>query len=153
MFDLQKVIKEYTDALTQFEKEHASTTLQFGTSDSAMESRFPTGRMELEDKIKMLEDQIADLKKRLKSLKDLVTKKQQKSDTVTTHSAVNMVLDGESGWFLVSEDISDFKNGIISVETVLGKHILNAPVGEKTIKTENNDMIYVHIKDVIALVD
>ena len=151
MFDIRKLIEKYTDELNSVQNDHKDTLLKFGTSDGAMESRFPTGRTELETTLKVIEDKIADLTQKIEHLLSLVEKKQQPSDTVTEQSAVKLMLDGNEGWYLISTKISDYTNGVISVETTLGKHLVSSKLGQKSIGDDN--IMVVHIKDVIALVD
>ncbi len=152
MFDIQQLIEKYTDELSSIQHEHTNTLLKFGSSDSAMESRFPTGRTELETTLKVIEDKLADLTQKIEHLLSLQSKKQRPSDTVTEPSAVRLMLDGNEGWYLINSTISDYTNGVISIDTTLGKHLVKSKVGEKHIG-EGDETLIVHIKDVIALVD
>lgn len=152
MFDIQKLIEKYTDELSKIQNEHKNTLLKFGSSDSAMESRFPTGRTELETTLKVIEDKLADLTQKIEHLLDLQSKKQHQTDTVTEQSAVKLMLDGSEGWYLINSAISDYSNGVISIDTTLGKHLLKSKIGEKHVGNGDETLV-VHIKDVIALVD
>lgn len=152
MFDIQKLIEKYTDELSRIQAEHKTTLLKFGTSDGAMESRFPTGRTELETTLKVIEDKLADLTQKIEHLLALQSKKQYPTDTVTEQSAVKLMLDGNEGWYLINSTISDYSNGVISVDTTLGKHLVKSKLGEKHIG-DGDETLIVHIKDVIALVD
>jgi transcription elongation GreA/GreB family factor len=152
VFDIQKLIEKYTDELSKIQNEHKNTLLKFGSSDSAMESRFPTGRTELETTLKVIEDKLADLTQKIEHLLDLQSKKQHQTDTVTEQSAVKLMLDGSEGWYLINSAISDYSNGVISIDTTLGKHLLKSKIGEKHVGNGDETLV-VHIKDVIALVD
>lgn len=152
MFDIKKLIEKYTDELSRIQQEHKDTLLKFGSSDDAMESRFPTGRTELETTLKIIEDKLADLTQKIEHLLSLEEKKKTPSDVVTEQSVVNLMLNDSEGWYLISSTISDYSNGVISIDTTLGKHLLQSPIGKKQIDNGEQTLV-VHIKDVIALTD
>jgi len=152
VFDIQKLIETYTDELSRVQADHKATLLKFGTSEVVMESHFPTRKTELETTLKAIENTLADLTRKIEHLLALQSKKQYPSDTVTEQSAVKLMLNGNEGWYLINSTISDYSNGVISVDTTLGKHLVKSKLGEKQIGNGDETLI-VHIKDVIALID
>ncbi len=153
MFDIDTLLQKYNLNLHDLQTDLMKTKLKFGESDGAMQSRFPTGRTELETQLQMLEDSVNDLKEKIAHLSGLKNKKTEISDKVLSESHVNLEINGEEGWFLVNEKVSDYANGVISVETVLGKHLVNSQKGEKHIKHEDDSVLVIHIKDIIVLRD
>ncbi len=153
MFDIDTLLTKYGLNLHSLQTDLMKTRLKFDESDGAMQSRFPTGRTELETQLKMLEENVEDLKAKIAHLSGLKSKKTEVSETILSESHVNLEINGEEGWFLVNEKVSDYANGVISVETVLGKHLVNSPKGEKHIKHEDDSLLVVHIKDIIVLKD
>lgn len=151
MFDIDNLLQKYNIKLNELQKELLQVQVKFGESDGAMQSRFPTGRTELETSLQLLEDRITDLKDKMLHLTGLKAKKTEFSEKVLSESHVNLEINGEEGWFLLNEKVSDFENGVISVETVLGKHLVNSEKGEKHIKHEDDSLLVVHIKDIIVL--
>jgi transcription elongation GreA/GreB family factor len=151
MFDIEHLIRKYDAKLLDLEQSLADLQKKFGESDGAMQSRFPTGRTELETQLKIIEDGIHDLKERILHLTGLKSKKTEMSERVLSESHVNLEINGEEGWFLLNERVSDFANGVISVETVLGKQLVNSEKGEKHVKHEDDSLLVVRIKDIIVL--
>ena len=152
MFDIDTLLSKYDLKLKNLESDLKSFQLQFGESDGAMQSRYPTGRTELESKIQIIEDGIQDIKNKILHLTGLKSKKTEYSEKVLSQSHVNLEINGEEGWFLLNENISDYANGVISIETVLGKQLVNSEKGEKKIEHEGSILV-VRIKDIIVLKD
>lgn len=151
MFDIDQLLQKYETKLKTLEQNLSDIQLKFGESDGATQSRFPTGRTELETQLKIIEEGISDLKDRVLHLTGLKSKKTEFSETILSESHVNLEINGEEGWFLLNEKVSDFANGVISVETVLGKQLVNAQKGQKHIKHEDDSLLIITIKDIIVL--
>lgn len=151
MFDIELLLQKYENKLLDLQQSLKELQKKFGESDGTMQSRYPTGRTELETQLKVIEDSIHELKEQILHLTGLKSKKTEFSEKVLTESHVNLEINGEDGWFLLNEKVSDFANGVISVETILGKQLVNSSKGEKHIKHEDDSMLVVKIKDIIVL--
>ena len=112
---LDKLRNDLKRSTEQLEK----ITKELGLADSAKESRFPTGRVELEDKIKILDNAVRDIKGQLRSLEK-------------AKRMVRVEMDGE-----VKELILVDSNGNLSLGTVSGR----SPFGKQIHKAKKGDII------------
>lgn len=138
------LIIKYEQKADDLENDLNKKKLEIGGADSGKESRYPTGRVELEDTIMQMENRLFEVKSLLKSLKDLPIP--APSGKVTLGSIVTLNISGESKDFVVIKGEGNFSEGILSVESPLGKAVIDKKPGEKVqIGNSNTDIGVIRI--------
>jgi len=137
---IEKLITGYSQQIINLKREVSKELLKVGTSDSAKESRYPTGVQERETEISYLRERLFhynNLVKELKSLPLNITK----SNKVCIGTTATLMINNDSNLeVLLLKNNGDLNNGVISVKSPIGKAIFGKKVGE-TVTLENNSKV------------
>jgi len=102
--------------------------LQLVDADSAKESRFPTGRVELEDEIDMLQKKLVSLEE---AVIDINSIKKSDGDAVSVGKNVKVRVLDEEMEFFISNSFADFDLNILSKNAPLVSKIIGCKKGDK----------------------
>lgn len=128
--DLTSLITFYAQQLEDLRKKLDQKRFSLGEADSAKESRFPTGRVELESEIKMLEDKLVSCEKLLYQLRNVATGK-TKATAIQNGVFATLRLDNEQADYFFVETGGDLTNNILSLNSPLGQEALGLKIGDK----------------------
>ncbi len=122
------LVEKYINKVTDLEKVLKTKRFDIGEADSGKESRFPTGRVELEDQIQQIENNLFEAKNLLKLLRELPP--DQDKNLIIIGSTVTLELEGTPKTFLLIKGAGNFNEGILSIDSPLGKSVLGKGSGE-----------------------
>jgi transcription elongation GreA/GreB family factor len=138
----QKILKKLEEQKERTQKQLEYKRMQLGEADSAKESRFPTGRNELEDQILVLQNKLESLKDAIKDLNEI---KKAGSGVVSVGSTVKIKQNDEEMEFFVSNRFADLNLGVLSVGSPVVKSILGRKKGD--VVSFGDDGTFIRIMD------
>ena len=124
----------------KLKKELDEKRFSLGEADSSKESRFPTQRVELESRIKYLEDKVYEFKQRIEEIETLP---HIFNDAVNIGNIVTIEYDNEEMTFLLVLLYGNYTDNVLSINSPLGKAILNRKVADdfETVLDGTNKML------------
>lgn len=128
--DLIKIKSFYASKIEELKEVLEKKRLSLGEADSAKESRFPTGRVELEDEIKLIENKIQNTKVLLNKLKQIENNTKY-NNKVANGTLVTFTLGDEQLEYFFVEGSGDLDQGLLSLDSPLGAALKNMTKGEK----------------------
>lgn len=128
--DLIKIKSFYASKIEELKEVLEKKRLSLGEADSAKESRFPTGRVELEDEIKLIENKIQNTKVLLNKLKQIENNTKH-NNKVANGTLVTFTLGDEQLEYFFVEGSGDLDQGLLSLDSPLGAALKNMTKGEK----------------------
>ena len=127
------VNSDYLSKLKEKEKslleKIAATRLKFGESDGAMQSRYSTGRSELETELSLYENQLGVVRRQLREAEN-PSSEQPGEAVVRVGSRVTLEINGDPTEYLLAEPLGDTDVKTLSPNSPVGKAVVGKKVGE-----------------------
>lgn len=144
MINKQELVAKYKNDLKKAQEELDAKIFSLGEADSGKESRFPTGRTELEDTIQLLKNKVQRVKDVLSEVEESLNVSSK--GKVLAGCIVKIEMNGVDLEYLVTKEFGDLANNVISLQSPVGKAIEGKSIGEN-VKTE--DGVEIVIKEII----